>query len=57
LSPADEYRSYAAECLRLAQNVTNSDDRARLLHMAQAWRDLADKIENDNLNESRGPEA
>lgn len=44
MSLADQYRNYAAECLRLAQTVTNDDERARLLSMAQAWRELADKL-------------
>lgn len=41
---ADDYRRYAGECLRLAQDTSNLDDKARLLQMAQAWHDLADKI-------------
>ena len=45
---AEQYRSYAAECLRLAQQATNAEDRARLLGMAQAWRELADKLEREN---------
>jgi len=45
LSLADQYRSYAAECLRLAQGAANAEDRARLLSMAQAWRELAAKLE------------
>lgn len=42
---SDTYRQYAAECLALAQGATNDDDRARLLSMAQAWRELADKLD------------
>jgi hypothetical protein len=47
LSLADEYRSYAAECLRLAQKARSDDERARLLSMGQAWRELADKAEGN----------
>jgi hypothetical protein len=41
----DDYRRYAAECLALAQKTSNADDKARLLQMAQVWRDLVDKHE------------
>jgi hypothetical protein len=43
---ADEYRRYAAECIPLAQQASDPGDKAHLLRMAQAWRDLADKAEN-----------
>lgn len=42
---ADDYRRFAAECVALAQHAANSDDKARLLQMAQAWRELAEKKE------------
>lgn len=45
---AEIYRSYAAECLRLVQVAANDEDRARLLSMAQAWRELADKSEKSS---------
>jgi len=48
LSTAEQYRSYAAECLRLAQQAANDEDRARLLGMAQAWREFADKLERED---------
>jgi len=51
LSAAEKYRSYAAECLRLAQQATNAEDRARLLSMAEAWRELAEKFENEEKRE------
>jgi hypothetical protein len=38
---ADEYRSHAEACLRVAEDVTNSQSRALLIHMAQAWLRLA----------------
>ena len=36
-------RRLAAECLWLAQERTNPTDKAVLLEMAQAWRELADE--------------
>ena|ERR1044071_1064045 len=42
---ADDYRRYAGECLALARRAANSDDRSRLTQMAQAWRELADKLD------------
>lgn len=41
----ERYRGYAAECLRLAQAITDQNARARLLQMAEAWRKLADDAE------------
>lgn len=40
-----EYRAYAAECLRLANAMERDEDRMRLLGMAEAWRELAEKLE------------
>jgi hypothetical protein len=42
---SEEFRQYAAECLSLAQKTESPEQRARLLQMAQAWRELADKLE------------
>jgi hypothetical protein len=42
---AEKYRTYAAECVALAQKAQNTEDRARLLQMAQAWRQLAERHE------------
>ena len=44
MATAEQCRRYAAECLRLVQEAKTPEDRARLLQMAQAWRDLADKL-------------
>jgi hypothetical protein len=46
MATADEYRGYAAECVRLARESTRPEDKARFLQMAQAWRELADKADN-----------
>ena len=45
MATADEYRAFAAKCLTLAQSISDPDDKARLVEMAQAWRELADKLE------------
>jgi hypothetical protein len=48
-----DYRRYAAECVRLAQQVADPDDKARLLDMAETFRELADKNE---IRHARLPE-
>jgi hypothetical protein len=40
------YLQYAEQCLALAARAANPADKARLLQMAQAWRELAVKYEN-----------
>jgi hypothetical protein len=40
---AVDYRRYAAECVRLAQQVADPADKARLLDMAETFRELAEK--------------
>ena len=42
---ANDYRRYSAECLALAERVTDSADKARLIQMAQAFLELANKQE------------
>jgi hypothetical protein len=42
---ANDYRRYSAECLTLAERVTDSADKARLIQMAQAFLELANKQE------------
>jgi hypothetical protein len=39
----EECRRSGAECLRLAQLVTNRSDKMLLLHLADAWRRLAER--------------
>jgi hypothetical protein len=46
---AEMYRTHAAECVALAQKARTTEDRARLLQMAQAWRELAERHEVDSL--------
>ena len=43
MASVDEYLQYAEQCLALAAKSSNPGDKARLLQMAQAWRDLAGK--------------
>jgi hypothetical protein len=39
---AERYKEYAAECLRIAQQAKDADQKARLLEMADAWKRLAE---------------
>ena len=52
----DEYLQYAEQCLALAAKSSHAADKARLLQMAQAWRDLAEKRDNGNGRKPREPE-
>jgi hypothetical protein len=45
VSSPDELRSYAIDCARLASAATDPHDKARLLNMARAWTDLAERVE------------
>ncbi len=45
MASAQEYRRHAAECLSLAQVAESADDRIHLLQMAEAWRELAERLE------------
>ena len=42
----DAYLKYAEQCVALAARSSSPADKARLLQMAQAWRDLAAKHDN-----------
>jgi hypothetical protein len=39
------YRSYAAECVRLARQATNPTDKTLLLEMADKWMRMAQRAE------------
>jgi len=43
----DEYRQYAAECLRVAQQLNDPIEKATLLRMAEIWQGLAAKADDD----------
>src|SRR5207244_3231178 len=47
LMAADEYRRHAAECLRIAEDVINSQSRNLLIHMSQSWLRLAHQYEQN----------
>jgi hypothetical protein len=44
MSLEDQYRRHAADSLDLASRQSSSADKSRLLLMAEAWLDLADRI-------------
>jgi len=46
MTRVDEYRLWAAMCLRIGQKVIHSERRAQLVEMAQQWYDLADRVED-----------
>ena len=43
MSRVELYRSYAAECVRLARQSTNPTDKAQLLEMAERWIRMAER--------------
>lgn len=44
-SGPQEFRRFADDCLQIAECVPESEPRARLAAMAQAWRRLAEEAE------------
>lgn len=44
MASVEDYRRHAAQSLSLAQSTDNPDDKARLLQMAEAWHELADRL-------------
>jgi hypothetical protein len=44
MASADEYYEYVEQCIALASKCLHPGDRARLLQMAKAWRELAEKL-------------
>jgi len=45
MASADEYYEYVEQCIVLASRCLHPGDKAHLLQMAKAWRDLAEKLE------------
>jgi hypothetical protein len=43
MARVDDYRRYAAECIRVAQQTENQRDKLVLLQMAETWRRLAER--------------
>jgi hypothetical protein len=52
MTRGEEYRQYAAECIRVAQQIQNSNDKTMLLDMAQKWRALAAKADSEDGRET-----
>jgi hypothetical protein len=44
MASADEYFANAELCIALASRASDPGDKARLLQMAQAWRNLVAKL-------------
>ena len=44
MASADEYYEYVEQCIALASKCLHPGDRVRLLQMAKAWRELAEKL-------------
>ena len=44
---AEEYRRHAAQCLRIAERITDAQGKASLVAMAQAWLFLARQAEKN----------
>jgi hypothetical protein len=45
MGKAEQYRHYAAECIRLAQQSQYPPEKDMLLQMASIWRRLAEQTE------------
>ena len=46
-----DYQRYAAECVLLAEQLSDSAQKARLLAMARGWLHLAQLAEKNSLND------
>jgi hypothetical protein len=52
MDPSAQYRSFAEECRRLAEQVESERHRRVLNEMALAWSELADESERAGLQPS-----
>jgi hypothetical protein len=43
MTTPDRYRQLAAECVRIAQQISNPTDKTLMLEMAEVWRQLAER--------------
>jgi hypothetical protein len=50
MSLTDRYKVFAAECVRVAQQSSNPNDKAMLLQMADTWLNLAQKATKSDGN-------
>jgi hypothetical protein len=55
MSRSDDYRRFAAECLRIASTAEDEQRRAIFVQMARTWLALAQKTET-NGDRDNGPE-
>ena len=53
MASSDDYRRYSANCLAFAENVSNPDDKVRLIEMAQEFLELAMKQEQRDLQSAQ----
>ena len=49
------YRLYAANCLEMAERLSNPERKVFLLKMAQDWGSLADRLERAEHNQLGPP--
>ena len=54
MGKAEQYRHYAAECIRLAQQSQYPPEKDSLLRMAEAWRRLAQHAESASKRNPNG---
>jgi len=54
MGKAEQYRHYAAECIRLARQSQYPAEKDTLLSMAAAWRRLAEHAESMSERASNG---
>jgi Tfp pilus assembly protein PilX len=57
MASTDDYKRLAAECLRIARESQNPNDRAMLLRMAEAWIRLAERASARQSAEPNSPAA
>lgn len=49
MNSAAQFRGYATDCVRVAQQISDPADKATLLQMAKLWLNLAEIAEKDIL--------
>jgi len=54
MGKAEQYRHYAAECIRLAQQSQYPPEKDMLLRMASTWRRLAERAESEGDENDEG---
>ncbi len=52
LKQAAHCRRYASQCLEVAHEMGSPTDKARMLHLAEAWRRRAEELEAANDHDS-----